>query len=218
MQIGKCFLKLIVGSQVEATCHRHVADSRSDHVSLGNRRQWYGITRNGDGLFLSRDVVQHGNFHDRAAWSQQELANFGITLVLHGLAVDFEDAITEAQSRACRWRVVERGANKGIDLITLLHVIDRGADSEIFGTLLGLESREVNRIEIGGVRIKDLEHARDRRFEYGIVIKLAAVNVVSLNHREGFIQVSLDDSRSHGGLVPRGIAGRTIARAGLTAS
>src|SRR3954447_19670045 len=100
------------------------------------------------------------DLYRRAARSQKELAYFGIGLAAHRRPVDLIYAVTISQPGAGSRRILKGGTNIGVDRPILSQVADRGADSEIFGTLVRPELLKLLRVEIVRVRIEHAKHAR----------------------------------------------------------
>ena len=69
------------------------------------------------------------------------------------------------------------------------------------------------------MRIEHVQHARNRRLKDGVVIKLAAVDIVILNYGQSFIQIGLNNSGSDNWFVSRrGAAGRAVGGGARLAS
>src|SRR5687767_7676226 len=70
------------------------------------------------------------------------------------------------------------------------------------------------------MRIERAQHAEDRRLEDIVVVQLAAIDVLMLDHFECFVEIALDCGSSRTDLSCRPPAGQTITRfsaAGSTA-
>jgi hypothetical protein len=154
----------------------HVADPRTDEEVQIHAVARDFVTNHGEFERLVNAFTQHGDVNRGALRPLQQVSHIGGAHVIGGLAIDCNNDVTGADTRA-----IGRSADKGRDHDDLIIArTDRHAHAVVLAALIFAKQRISFGIEEIGVRIEHVQHSG-----YGAVVdclvRIHRLSVVLLN-------------------------------------